>query len=147
MPPTKDQALQFALMVQAGMPPIDAIIYFFPDMDPGDLKNTLKGWQSHDFVQRATHALQGKLWQEMTLEERINYAVDKHYAEMAYYLYSRNYALLQGTDKQKADTCRTALEAKLAGTAGKQSPLYDWWDDVRKGKVKLGGSTPAANLN
>ena len=61
---------------------------------------------------------------------------------MAYFLYSRNYAELAGQEKQKADTCRTALEAKLAGTSGKLSAVETFWADVVSGKVKLVNQSP-----
>jgi hypothetical protein len=67
----------------------------------------------------------------MSAEERIRFAIDKHYNEMAYFLYSHNYGELSGPDKAKADTCRQALEAKLAGTAGKFTPLDEFWNDMR----------------
>jgi hypothetical protein len=76
------------------------------------------------------------MWQEMSLQERIQYAIDKHYAEMAYFLYSRNYADLQGAEKAKADTCRMTLEAKLAGMAGKLDALSQFYADLASGKIK-----------
>ena len=81
----------------------------------------------------------GKSWQEMSLEERIHFSIDKHYSEMAYFLYSHNYSQLVGTDRQKADICRQALEAKIAGTAGKMGPLEQFWADIKTGKVTLKG--------
>jgi hypothetical protein len=73
----------------------------------------------------------------MDLNERIRYVMDKHYSEMAYFLYAHNYADLVGADKAKADTCRLALEAKQAGFAGKQDALSRFFADVTSGAVKL----------
>lgn len=138
--PTKDDALSLALMLGAGMPSADAIRYFFPpDEDPARLQFEHERWMRSDAVQRALLQVMGKAWQEMSLEERIKFAVDKHYAEMAYFLYAHNYGELVGADKQKADTCRQSLEAKLAGSAGKMNALSTWFEDVRTGKVKLQG--------
>ena len=94
-------------------------------------------WLQTKVVQDAIVALQGKDWTQMTAEEKIRTAIDKHYTEMAYYLYSRNYVDLSGAEKTKADTCRTALEAKLAGTAGKLSAVETFWSDVVAGRIKL----------
>lgn len=135
--PTKEQAWQFALMIQGGMPPIDAIGYFFSGVEDRELMQHLKGWQTSSFFKIATLQLQGKAFQDMTLEEKIKYSLDLHYSQMAYYLYSRNYAVLTSAEKQKADTCRIALEQKIAGTAGQNDPLTNFWRDLRSGKVTL----------
>src|SRR3990167_1242496 len=121
--PTRSEALQYALMLGSGMPPLDILTYFYPDLAPIDLKGELDRWNRSHNVRAAILAQMGRAWQDMTLDERIAFAIDKHYSEMAYFLYSHNYAQLVGADKQKADTCRQALEAKLAGMAGKMGPL------------------------
>ena len=136
--PTKDEAQQFGLMIMVGLPHSEALRYFYPDSDEEELTLTLKGWMKSETLKRTLLSLQGgKPWQEMNLDEKISYAITKHYSEMAYFLFSRNYSTLSGIDRQKADTCRVALEAKLAGTSGKLNPLEMFWDDVRTGKIKL----------
>jgi len=138
--PTKLEAQQFALMVQSGLPQKDVIQYFFPDeTDSKVLLGILKEWLQAPTVATATLQLMGKAWQEMTNEERILFAIDKHYNEMATFLYSHNYCELVGNDRQKADICRAALEAKIAGTAGKLGPIESFWHDIKTGKVKLAG--------
>lgn len=137
MSPDKQQAWQFALMIQGGMPPMDALSYFFEGADDRDLMGHLRVWQSSANFKAATLQLQGKAFQDMDLEEKIKYSLDLHYSQMAYYLYSRNYAILTQVEKQKADTCRIALEAKLAGTSGQNDPLSNFWRDLRSGKVTL----------
>lgn len=135
--PSIDEALQFALMCGSGMPGVDALAYFYPGVDSASLMDELRVWQTSKRVQTATLKVQGKSWQDRSLDERISFALEKHYAEQAYFLYSRNYATLTGTDKLKADTCRQVLEAKLAGTSGKMDPISTWFADVASGKVKL----------
>ncbi len=135
---TADLARQFALMLQGGMPAIDAIRYFVPGMEEQLLPGEAQRWMRSHFVSKAILFIQGKTFQDMTLEEKIKYTLDLHYSQIAYYLYSRNYSELNGADRQKADICRSALEAKAAGTAGTRSPISDFWDDVRLGRVKLG---------
>lgn len=134
---TKEIALQFALMVNSGMPPLEALAYFFPDLDPQTLAEQLRVWTRDPQYQEATLTLQGKAWQKMSLDERMKYSVDKHYAECAYFLYSHNYATLMGSDKQKADTCRVVLETRMAGNAGKNDPMSKWIADIASGSVKL----------
>lgn len=145
--PSKDEATQYALMVTGGIPPMEAIRYFFPpEADEGVIKTAAKVWVRSEEVKRALLRLQhGKTWQGMSLPERISFTIEKHYSEMAYFLYSHNYSTLIGADKLKADTCRSALEAKLAGTAGKMSPLEQFWEDVRSGKLVLGGTSKGSS--
>ena len=134
---TKETALQFALIISSGMPHSEAIRYFCePEEEPFA---KLKVWSMSPLVAQATLSIQKKSWQDMTLSERIKCAIDLHYSQMAYFLYSHNYVEVAGTDKQKADTCRQALEAKLAGMAGKMDALTSFWSDVANGTVKLPG--------
>lgn len=138
--PSKDDALQLALMLKSGMPSSDAIRYFFePDCPPDRLLFEHERWMRHPHVQAALRQINGVPWQDLDLPGRIQFAIDKHYSEMAYFLYANNYAELVGADKIKADTCRQALEAKLAGQAGKMSALTMFWDDVKNNRVKLPG--------
>jgi hypothetical protein len=37
---------------------------------------------------------------------------------------------MTGNDKLKADTCRIALETKVAGMAGQESPLARFYHDM-----------------
>jgi hypothetical protein len=143
--PTKDQALQFMVMVNAGLPASHAIMYFLPeDTERGEVAQVLAKWMRSKAVQDAQVALQGKSWQEMTLDERIHRAVDNHYSQLAYLLFSTNYVEVGATDKSKLDTARQALEAKLAGVAGKTDALSQFFNDINTGKIKLARPTPVA---
>ena len=136
--PSREDGLQLALMLNSGMPSLDAMRYFYPDDDPERIRFEHDRWLRTRVVQSAIKTVQnGKSWQDMSLDERVKFAVDKHYSELAYFLYTNNYTLLSGQDRQKADICRAALEAKLAGTAGKMDALTSWFDDVKSGRVKL----------
>lgn len=131
--PTKEEAYQLAVMLSSGMPASDAFSYFLDDETRADVFAVQKyqdNWLKSTALGKAVVELQGSPWQDMTLEQRVKYAVDKHYAEMAYYLYSHNYAELTGADKTKADTCRAVLEAKLAGLAGKVDPLSKLYQEM-----------------
>lgn len=142
-PPTKDQALQFALMLSAGLPAAEALPYFLdpdaPALTPGALQAALLAWTNSKAVSAAIIELQGGPWQEMTLDQRLRFVIDKTYTEMAYYLYSHNYSELHGADRAKADTCRQVLETKLAGMAGKLGAVEQFWADLSSGKIKLAG--------
>lgn len=135
--PDRDQALQFAIMLQAGLPARDAIVYFAQTDDPAELGKQLQMWVRSREVREAVAKLQGKSWQAMTLKEKMAVALDQHYASLAYYLYSNNYSDLGPHEKSKVDTARTAIEAKIAGQAGKMGALDSFFADLQSGRVRL----------
>ena len=142
MLPSPEQATAFATMIHVGMPSEEAIHYFIPESDEWtetSIAALHNKWVRSSLVSKALRALRGTPYEDLSSEERIKFALDKHYGEMAYFLYSHNYSLLEGADKTKADTARTALEAKLAGLAGQLDPLTQFWNDVKTGKVILKG--------
>lgn len=139
MGPSKDQALQFAIMLGAGLPASEAILYFTESEDPRELQEMLSGWMRSRAVKSAMAELQGKAWTDMSLEEQINNALNQHYRGLAYFLHSHHYAEVGEKDKAKLDTARNALEAKVAGTAGKGDALSQFFADINSGKLKLAG--------
>lgn len=138
MNPTREQADHFALMLASGMPSMEVMSYFLPESSgPQEIEFAHNRWVRSKEIQAAILRLQGKAWQELPLEDRIRLAIERHYSEMAYFLYTHNYGSLSGSEKQKADTCRQALEAKIAGMAGKMDAITRFWDDVQSGKISL----------
>lgn len=143
MTPSRDQALQFALMLGAGAPPSEAIRYFLAEdaesfQSQTALGQITKNWLDNKVVQAAIKELQGREWTDLTFDEKLSLATKKTYTEMAYFLYTRNVAELTGAELAKADGFRKALEAKLAGTAGQLSELERFWSDLQQGRIKLG---------
>jgi hypothetical protein len=137
--PTADSALQFAIMLRAGLPAQDAILYFADGVnDAAELSYMLQDWQKSPLVKKAMLTLMGKAWQDMSLDEQCKTALDQHYAGLAYFLFSHNYSEVGPSDQTKLNTARTALEARAAGTAGKGDALSIFFDDLRAGRVKLG---------
>lgn len=137
MLPSKEQALEFCLMLNAGLPSEEAIRFFVDDMDEAALAALHQRWVRSPNIAKAMLQVMGKPWQQLSLEERMTFAINKHYNEMAYFLYSHNYATISGADKTKADTCRTALEAKIAGTAGRLGPLEEFWKALQDKTISL----------
>ena len=128
--------MSFCIMLQAGLPAEQAILYFTGDEDAGIIAAQLRKWLRCRAVQIAQQTLLGKPWQEMTLEERIDNGLTYHYNSLAYLLFSQNYSSVGPADKAKLDAARQALEAKKAGTAGKTDPLSQFLEDYRGGKLK-----------
>jgi len=134
--PTKEQAFQFAIMLNAGLPAEDAILYFTDATDQDELEEMLRGWLSSRAVKQAILSLQGKPWNEMSLNEKIETSLNFTYSSMAYFLLTHNYGSLGRDDKAKADSARAALEAKLAGTAGKGDALSEFFADLKADRLK-----------
>jgi hypothetical protein len=84
MNPTEEQALQFAVMISAGLPASEAILYFIDSEDPAELAMILKRWTRSKVVKRAMGKLNRKPWEEMSLDERMRAALDQHYNALLY---------------------------------------------------------------
>ena len=100
-------------MVLSGAPVAEVVPYFCPD-------------EASEEVLLAAEATWPMQPEVLTAIERQR----KHYNEMAYFLWTTNYASCDGAAKLKADTCRSAIEAKVAGMAGKESPLAAFYHDL-----------------
>jgi len=141
MDPTREQALQFVTMINSGLPSNEAIKYFIDSdqlLNPNFVKHLHDKWMLSRHVSAAQKELMGnKTWMQLSLDEKIKWSLEKHYAEHAYFLYTHNYSELQATEKAKADTCRTVLENKLAGMSGKLNALDAFFQDVMSGVVEL----------
>ena len=125
------EAQQFALLLFAGVPPAAVATSLLPpDATETEVETAAQEWPRQRVVLTAIEKLSGGQWQDLRKEERLQLAIEKHYAEMAYFLWTHNYADLQGPDRSKADTCRAALEAKLAGTAGKGNALERLYEEI-----------------
>jgi hypothetical protein len=133
--PSPDEALQFCIMLQAGLPADQAILYFTDETDPSSIAAMLGRWTRSRAVKQAQQSLLGKGWQEMTLDERIDCGLSYHYNSLAFLLFSTNYSAVGPADKAKLDSARAALEAKKAGTAGQGDALSRFMDDFRTGKL------------
>lgn len=144
-PPDESQAGQFVLMLRAGLPAEQAILYFIEIDDPMEMRKILSTWLRSRTVSRAQLIADGARWEEMSLDDRITTALEQHYSSLAYLLRSVNYLNANAVDKAKIDQAREALERKVAGTAGKGDALQQFADDLRTGKIKL--NLPAKQAN
>jgi hypothetical protein len=133
-----DNALQFAVMLQAGLPAREAILYFAESEDPAEIAAQCQRWLRSRAVRAAMATLMKKPWQNMSLDERCRYALDQHYGQLAYLLHSQHYAEADPAHKAKLDTARTAIETKLAGMAGKTDALSQFLADLRTGTRRVG---------
>jgi hypothetical protein len=92
----------------------------------------LKKWQSSRAVAKAQKIVDGKTWQEMSLEERIDAGLNQQYNNLAYLCRSTNYVTASDRDKAKLETAIKLLEAKKAGTSGQLSAMDQFILDFKK---------------
>ena len=128
---TKKEAEQFVMMVLSGAPVPEVVRYFCdPSLTDAELVQYEEQWPIQPEVLAVMERMTGGTWHKMSDEERLDTSLAKHYNEMAYFLWTTNYASSAGADKLKADTCRQAIEAKVAGMAGRESPLAQFYHDL-----------------
>ena len=129
---TKSEAAEFATMVLSGAPVAEIVRYFWDIEVPDEV---LLGCEDQWPVQQEVVAavrlqMGGDSWHRLTDAQRLDVSLRKHYNEMAYFLWTTNFAESEGGAKLKADTCRQAIEAKVAGMAGRESPLASFYHDL-----------------
>ena len=129
---TDTEGREFALMLLAGAPVADIVPDFWNS--PGDEQTRIaceQLWPQQPEVREAIEALAGgQPWHQLSDEARWELALQQHYSELAYILWTTNYAEAEGPTRTKVDTCRTAIEAKVAGMAGRDSPLAQFYHDL-----------------
>jgi hypothetical protein len=129
---TKQEAEQFALIVLSGAPVPEAVRYFWSgDLTDEELLTYEQAWPMQPEVLAVMERMTGgTAWHQMSDEQRLDTSLTKHYNEMAYFLWTTNYTEIGGAEKLKADTCRQSIEAKVAGMAGRESPLAQFYHDL-----------------
>lgn len=129
---TKGEAEQFAQIVLSGAPVPEAVRYFWDvELAPETAAAYEAAWPVQADVLAALERLAGGApWHRLPDAGRMDAALRKHYNELAYFLWTTNYTECVGADKLKADTCRVAIEAKVAGMAGRESPLAQFYHDL-----------------
>ena len=141
--PSDSQAAEFAIMVQSGLPAEQAILYFVQAESPDEVNAWAVRWQNSSAVNKATLKLMKKRWQDMSTQEKMDYALDLHYAQLSTMLLSHNYITASAMEKAKMDDARKSIEAKNAGLAGQQGGLEMFYADLRAGKIKLNAQKAA----
>ena len=129
---TTREAAQFASMVLSGAPAGEVVRYFWPANTSEDLLAASEDeWPMQPEVLEALQQQTGGMpWHQLSDDQRLDLSLKKHYNEMAYFLWTTNYAECGGSEKMKSDTCRQAIETKVAGMAGRESPLAQFYHDL-----------------
>lgn len=140
--PTAEQAKLLATMLDAGVIAPDAIDLLAPETEPSIRPELAEAWPQYPSVLRERVALnRGRDWLQMDAAERLAYATQLAYNSMAYAVYRKPVASLDGADLKKHLDFLDRLEKKQAGTAGADDPMAAF---IQKFKSKLDKDAKAA---
>lgn len=135
-----------ARLLMSGVPAERSLAYLDADyfdqcVNDGDkerkkLTTWLRRWTNSPVLLAETTRLNGGEWQALESDRRLQIALDKHLAELAYLLYSRNY-----TDDDapvaKMNAARESLMTHLeAGDGGSNAPWMQFVKDAMAGKLE-----------
>jgi hypothetical protein len=140
---TPTAAQQFVKLTLAGVPGVIALRYFgeayYDSCDAAMLHAWLKRWTSAKLTRKAHDAFNSGAWETLDKDKRLTLALDKHYAELAYWLYSHSYELVSDDSLRKTTDARTALMAKLQADkiGDPDSPWAKFTADLLAGKVTI----------
>lgn len=141
--PDDTQAFEFAVMMNSGLPAVQAILYFVELTDPQECAAWAQRWQGCRAVNAAAAKLMGGRWQDKTTQEKMDYALEQHYNQLSTTLITYNYLEASAQEKAKMDDARKAIEAKQAGTAGQMVGIESFYADLKAGRVKI--NRPSVN--
>lgn len=144
---TGDLAYAFVQLLHAGLSGPDALAYCAPEYRGALAEDTKHGasrlaawltkWSRDRLTLAAATRLNHGEWHQLEPDARLAIALDKHYAELAYFLYTHDWASLDGTDLRKATDAREALTKKLEGTdAADDSPMVAFLRALQEGTVR-----------
>lgn len=125
-------------MLTAGLPPQHAVLYFLSDPDAATAEEVHRlafAWQRSADVLAAIAQLNGGDWVDLDEDRRLQIALDKHHAELAYYLYTTSFTTAAGAELGKLNTARQAIRDKLAGGVDADSPIARFLRDLVDGKT------------
>lgn len=141
---TAEELVVFATLLVTGCPVVAAVRYFVPAASDEEVGVLAQAWIQQPGYDAALRGWLGGEWHEVTERQRMEGALRKHYAEMAYVLWTTNYAESEGAVRVKADVCRQALEAKISGLAGREDVLSQFLrTGLEKWERQLKGEVPA----
>lgn len=116
--PTPAQAAKFVKLLNAGVPALDAIRYVLPQIADADCDARLALWSTSTALADANAQTTGGAWEDLDPDVRIALALDKHHAELAYFLYTHRFdSSTDPSTARKMEEARTALAAQQKGNA------------------------------
>lgn len=155
---TPEYAREFVKLLHAGIPASQTLSYFAPEhfasLRPSKRREWLTRWQNSPLMAEAATAFTKGAWQDLDKDSRLQVAIDKHMAELAYFLYTTNYQRADGTDLKKLTDARTAIMAFMAeGDGDADTPMMRALKELLDGKIgdgkppQLGETIPIEHTN
>lgn len=134
-------ARQLVQLLHAGVPALTCLAYLAPDYHAALTLEQRKAWYlalvGSRAVLDAARELNGGDWQTLDADRRLTLALDKHFAELAHYLYTHDYAEADGNEAKKISEARAAITEKLRGDSeGDDTPFTRMMRDLMEGKLR-----------
>ena len=115
---------EFAKLLHAGCPQDLAVRYLYPAAGSERVKAVVRAWAGHPEAHRAVEALLGGAWLEMDADRRYGLALDKHFGELAFYLWANNFNTVESREEiEKMKVAREVLLARVKPGAEADNPL------------------------
>lgn len=139
-PLTPAFAAEFVKLLHAGISPLHALAYFAPQhfdsLDRSGRLAWLSKWERDPLMATASVSFMKGLWQDLDKDTRLEIALDKHMAELAFLLYSSNYKDAEGTELKKLDSARDAITQWISqGDESADTPYVRALRDLLEGKL------------
>lgn len=119
---TQDKAHALVKMLMAGLPALACLQFFdrkhYQRLTPVQRQKWFEEWTATAEFEREVDAFNGGKWQDLDPHQRLSLALDKHHAEMAFYLYSHNYNSEAIENWSKMTEAREALTKLVEGSEG-----------------------------
>lgn len=137
---TEPLAADFVKLLLAGVTPIEALRFLQPAYWAYCNAHQRRAWltevQASSLVADETDRLNEGAWQDIEAGDRLRLALEKHYAEMAYFLYTNNFAD-PSADRAKMTEAREAIVAKIEAGDGKGGSVFDVFLQKLAGRADL----------
>lgn len=155
---TAEYAYEFIKLLHAGIPKDSILSYFSPDhfaaTNTKERDAWLARWANSPLMARASADFNKGRWQDLDKDSRLSLALDKHMAELAYFLYTANYDRAEGYTFKKVVDARTAIMEYVKESDGDaDTPFMRAMRDLLSGKMtdsdgppKMGESIPTERV-
>ncbi len=133
---TVDLARTFVRIIMAGVPADQALVYCAPHVQSADGQAVaVQAWANDPLMAAAVVAFNGAEWHCLDADKRIELALDKHAAELAYFLYAHSFEHAAGDELKKLSDAREALVELTKGEGEPDGPWAQMVKDLMAGTI------------
>lgn len=145
---TEALALTFVKLLHAGLPGPEAAWVTAPayvrTLDVAGVTELLRRWGKSPACTAAAATLNRGAWPDLDADTRLRIALDKHYAELGYWLYTTDWST---ADARRAADAREALAKKLEGRdEADDTPMMAFLRAVQSGELRFDKPAQLAGL-